>query len=136
MPATINRAMKSLTEMRQPQFVKWVPTGFKVGINSPPLRTPIDWPVRDMARSVTCIINNTVICEKLKQIVRQFRCCNEMSGYDAWISAGGIESSVLQSSWTGMIDQLSQYEFCMSTTIQMDEIRSKLEERPQPMGKF
>jgi hypothetical protein len=56
MPATINRAMQFFTEKRKPEFVEWVPSGFKVGINSPPMRTPMSWPMRDMSRSITCLI--------------------------------------------------------------------------------
>jgi hypothetical protein len=89
MPATINRAMQDLTKFKNPQFAPWVPSGFKVGINSPPMRTPAHWPTKDMSRSLTCVINNTVINEKLKQIVRNYRLIREMNGYDVWTNVGG-----------------------------------------------
>ena len=73
MPATINRAMQELTTVKKPLFAAWVPSGFKVGINSPPMRTPSNWPIKDMSRSLSCVMNNSVICEKLKQIVRNYR---------------------------------------------------------------
>lgn len=136
MPATINRAMQALNEERSPEFVQWVPCGFKVGINSPPMRTPTSWPLKDMSRSITSVINNSVVSEKLKQICRNYRYIQEMSGYDVWTAVGGIEQSLLESSKGGIADQISQYEFCMATKTEIEEIKGKLAERPQPLGKF
>jgi len=136
MPATINRSMQSLTQKRNPQFVSWVPAGFKVGINSPPMRTPAHWPVKDMSRSLSCIINNSVISEKLKQIVRNYRYIQEMSGYDIWTAVGGIEQSLLEASKQGIADQIGQYEYCMTSKTDIEEVKAKLAERPQPLGKF
>lgn len=136
MPATINRAMQALTIKKKPQFVTWVPAGFKVGINSPPMRTPSAWPMSDMSRSVSTLINNTVVCEKFKQICRNQRYIGGMSGYDVWTAVGGIEQSILESSVEGIIHQISQYEHCMSSKTEIDEIKTKLSEPPTPLGKF
>ena len=89
MPATINRAMQEFTKIRHPQFAPWVPSGFKVGINTPPMRTPDYWETLDMPRSMTCVINNTVVCEKLKHVVRNYRFIQEMGGYTIWSTIGG-----------------------------------------------
>jgi tubulin alpha len=138
MPATINRAMQDLTKIKNPQFAPWVPSGFKVGINSPPMRTPAHWPTKDMSRSLCCTINNTVICEKLKQVVRNYRFIQDMAGYEVWTIVGGIEQQLLDGAKNGICDQISQYEYCMSgiNNVDIDDIKKKLEERPQPLGNF
>jgi len=137
MPATINRAMQTFVSKRNPEFVQWVPSGFKVGINSPPMRTPMSWPMRDMSRSITCLINNTVVVEKLKQLIHNHRLqSSELQGYDVWTATGGIEGSLVESCIQGIGDQISQYEMCMTTKTPISDIKSKLAERPQPLGKF
>lgn len=131
MPATINRAMRSLNQMRKPEFVSWVPTGFKVGINSPPLRTPLDWPVRDMARSVTCIMNNTAIVEKLKQL-----CYNHVrssESYSSWVTEGKFSTALLKNCYDSVSTSYRQYHWCMCTTKTIDEIKEELASRPTPI---
>lgn len=136
MPATINRAMQTLTSEKKPMFAPWVPSGFKVGINSPPMRTPISWPLKDMSRSLTCVINNTVICEKFKQLIRNYRFIKEFNGYACWTVIGGIEESLLDGCKDGINSQISQYQYCMSTQLPIEEIQEQLKQKPQPMGNF
>jgi len=139
MPATINRAMQTLTREKSPQFVSWVPAGFKVGINSPPMRTPSYWPVKDMSRSLTTVINNSVIAEKLKQIVRNFRYISDVGqsqGYDVWAGIGGIELDTVEKAKKGIVDQISQYEYCMSSRIDIEEVKLKLQTKFDNLGQF
>lgn len=136
MPATVNRAMQDFTETAQPEFSYWVPSGFKVGINSPPIRTPESWTMKNMSRSLTNIINNTVICEKFKQIVRNYASIQNMEGYLHWNTIGGISREILDACKDGIVSQISQYEHCMSEEIAIDSLKEKLEERPDEIGDY
>jgi len=136
MPATINRAMQAFTDDKQPKFVQWVPCGFKVGINSPPMRTPGNWPIKDMSRSVCNVINNTVISEKIKQIVCYYKTNDRLSAYANWGYIGGLETSLVDSCCNGLMDQIKQYHYCMASQVSVNEIKEVLSERPQPLGKF
>jgi len=136
MPATINRAMQDLYYEKNPLFVQWVPSGFKVGINSPPMRTPMQWPIKDMSRSLTCVINNSVISEKLKQLIRNYRDIKNNNGYGVWSQIGGLEDSLMESTKDGICEQINQYSYCMSTKIDISEIKDQLAKQPQPLGKF
>ena len=89
MSASVNRAMKILNKKRRHEFVAWVPSDFKVGINSPPLRASNTWLMNDIFRSLTCIINNTVISEKLKYLVRNYRLTEELQAYEVFTAIGG-----------------------------------------------
>lgn len=136
MPARINRAMRSFVEQKQPQFVSWVQTGFKIGVNSPPLRFPKDWSLTDMPRAIGCLINNTVIVEKLKNVVWFYKKQAEMGAYQQWTSVGGIEQSIVDSASLGICELIEKYESCMKNMQDGEDVRDILTQAPQPIGKF
>jgi len=137
MPAKVNTAIQALKRIANPQFVRWVPTGFKVGItNSPAIGSPEDWPYKNMNRSLTCITNSTVVAEKLKHFVRNYRMFMDMSAYQVWTAQGGIEQSIVEMSKDGMLDLISQYEYSMGTNIDIGELQDKLLQQPTPLGTF
>ena len=80
--------MRVLNKTYNPYFVSWVPNGFKVGINTPPVAHPKAWPFKNTRRSLTAIVNSTVIMEKLKQMVRDYRLMTDRKAYDLWYDNG------------------------------------------------
>jgi len=136
MPARINSAMKKLTERRNPLFVPWVQTGFKIGVNSPPLRFPHSWPLTDLPRAVCCIINNTAIVEKFKQFVFNYRVQADNGLYSVWFEKGGISKDVVDRSMEGNTDLIEKYEQCMKANQEGDDVRDRLMSAPAEVSGF
>jgi len=135
MPVKVNQAMRVLNSTYNPYFVSWVPNGFKVGINTPPVVHPENWVYRNTSRSLTGIVNSTVIMEKLKQMVRDYRLMTDRKGYDLWYE-NGFEKELVSACKNGLVDLIGQYEAAMSRKMAVQEMRIAMAQRPNPCPHF
>lgn len=135
LPVKVNQAMRVLSSTYNPFFVSWVPNGFKVGINTPPVVHPNAWPFKNTSRSLTGIVNSTCIMEKFKQIVRDYRLMTDRKAYDLWYD-NGFQKEIVAGCKDGMVDLIAQYEASQSKTMATSDMRIAMAQRPVSIGKY
>jgi len=90
-PNLVTAAISSIKTKRTIQFVEWVPTGFKCGINS---QAPSVVPGGDLApvkRAVCMISNSTAIAEVFNRIDKKFDLMYAKRAFVHWYVGEGME---------------------------------------------
>uniref|UniRef100_A0A1B6EE43 Tubulin alpha chain n=1 Tax=Clastoptera arizonana TaxID=38151 RepID=A0A1B6EE43_9HEMI len=90
-PKDVNAAIAMVKSKRQVQFVNWMPTGFKVGINlQPPPNLPgDDW--AKLHRSLCMITNTTAIEQMWYKLDEKFDLMYNKSAFTHWYCTEGME---------------------------------------------
>merc|ERR1711976_894018 len=87
----INKAVSTIKQKRNVQFVDWCPTGFKCAINYQP---PAYVPGGDLAavqRAVCMLSNTTAIAEVFARIDRKFDLMYSKRAFVHWYVGEGME---------------------------------------------
>lgn len=90
-PKKLNEALNNIRTKRTIQFVEWMPTGFKTGINK---QKPAEVPGGDLAstvRSLSMISNSTSICEVFSRIDHKFDVMFAKRAFVHWYVSEGME---------------------------------------------
>ena len=87
----INKALGRIKSARCIQFVDWVPTGFKVGVNRTRCIYPETWDLGRSTRTVSMLANNTAIAEVFSRIDYKFDLMFAKRAYVHWFVGGGLE---------------------------------------------
>ncbi|CAH1394728.1 unnamed protein product [Nezara viridula] len=90
-PKDVNSAIRYLKDTRMINFVRWSPTGFKVGIN---FQNPISAPELELAtgpRSVVSLSNNTAVGEMWLSLLRKHQLMADKKAFFHWYLKEGLE---------------------------------------------
>jgi len=92
-PSDVSAAINHIKTKRTIQFVDWVPTGFKCGINS---QAPTSVPGDDLAkprRAALMVSNTTAIAEVFVRIDQKFDLMHSKRAFVHWYVGEGMEES-------------------------------------------
>lgn len=87
----INTATASVKTKRMSQFVDWVPTGFKIGINSVKPTILADSLMAPVDKAVCALLNNTSISEAWTRINAKFDLLYRKRAFVHWFVGEGME---------------------------------------------
>jgi len=90
-PKEVNESIKQIKSKQTVQFVDWIPTGFKCGINNKKPTMIENGDLADVDKCVTMISNNTAIAEVFSRINKKFDCMYAKRAFVHWYVSEGME---------------------------------------------
>jgi tubulin alpha len=90
-PKDMNAAVATIKSKKTIQFVDWVQTGFKVGINNCPATVVPGGDTAKTLRSLCMITNSTAICEIVGSMGHKFDLLNTKRAFIHWYVGEGME---------------------------------------------
>eukprot|EP01023_Acetabularia_acetabulum_P000649 TRINITY_DN10263_c1_g1_i2.p1 TRINITY_DN10263_c1_g1~~TRINITY_DN10263_c1_g1_i2.p1 ORF type:complete len:453 (+),score=87.90 TRINITY_DN10263_c1_g1_i2:86-1444(+) len=90
-PREVNSAIQQLRSKRAIQFVDWVPTGFKTGINSKPMQTIPDGDIARVERSLCAVANSTAISQVFRRLDSKFDLLYSKRAFVHWFVGEGMD---------------------------------------------
>eukprot|EP00027_Filamoeba_sp_ATCC50430_P011437 CAMPEP_0168551048 /NCGR_PEP_ID=MMETSP0413-20121227/5962_1 /TAXON_ID=136452 /ORGANISM="Filamoeba nolandi, Strain NC-AS-23-1" /LENGTH=455 /DNA_ID=CAMNT_0008581543 /DNA_START=61 /DNA_END=1425 /DNA_ORIENTATION=+ len=87
----VHEAMANIRTKRNLQFVNWIPTGFKCGINAQPSVTVPGSELATSSRSLLMLSNNTSIVEVFDNIAHKFDVMYHKRAFVHWYVGEGME---------------------------------------------
>ena len=88
-PQEVHESLSSLRTKKTVSFVDWVPTGFKVGINSEPCKSM--GIIKKQSRSCHMISNNLAIAEVFSRLDHKFDLLYAKRSFVHWYVGGAME---------------------------------------------
>ncbi|XP_033340658.2 tubulin alpha-2 chain [Megalopta genalis] len=109
-PSDVNSAIASLKGKKSIQFVDWVPTGFKVGINHQPTMSVPGGDIANTKRTVTMLSNNTAVKETWATLLRKFDMMYEKKAYLHHYIGEKLEESFFQEARENVSTLIDNYK--------------------------
>eukprot|EP00915_Cephaloidophora_sp_WS-2016_P003055 GHVH01004137.1.p1 GENE.GHVH01004137.1~~GHVH01004137.1.p1 ORF type:complete len:358 (+),score=67.97 GHVH01004137.1:497-1570(+) len=92
-PTEVTAAIRQVKAKKVVKFVDWCPTGYKMGINSSPLKSPANSAMVAVPRSVACISNTTALSSVFERLTDKFDLLFHKRAFVHWYVSEGMEEA-------------------------------------------
>jgi len=117
----INKAITNIKTRKDTHFVDWMPTGFKVGLNSNKPRVFPDDDMAEVSRSCVMLSNSTSVQQPWQRLIEKFQRMFRKRAFVHWYVGEGLEESEFDVALGSVHDLIQEYQELTSDNTNDDD---------------